>query len=99
MNIQTRRFLGACIVSLMTLASVSIGAADRPYHFLKSIPVGGDGGWDSLSIDEAGRSLYVSHGNSVVVIDIDKDAVVGEIANTQGVNGLAPAPDLQRGFV
>jgi YVTN family beta-propeller protein len=33
-----------------------------------------------------------------VVIDIDKDAVVGEITNTPGIHGLAPAPELQRGF-
>jgi DNA-binding beta-propeller fold protein YncE len=35
----------------------------------------------------------------VVVIDIDKEAVVGEITNTPGVHGLAPAPELHRGFV
>jgi YVTN family beta-propeller protein len=65
---------------------------------LKEIPVGGDGGWDYLSVDEAGRRLYVSHATKVVVIDLDKDVVAGEITNTPGVHGLAVAPDLQRGF-
>jgi DNA-binding beta-propeller fold protein YncE len=65
---------------------------------LREISVGGDGGWDYLSVDSAGRRLYVSHGTKVVVFDIDKDAVVGEIADTPGVHGLAVASELKRGF-
>ncbi len=72
--------------------------ADGPYHFLKEITLGGEGGWDYLSIDEAARRLYVSHATKLVVIDLDKEEVVGEIAGTPGVHGLAPAPELQRGF-
>ena len=85
-------------VALLGLNTVASFAADGPYHFLKEIPVGGDGGWDYLTVDEAGRRLYVSHTSKVVVIDIDKDIVVGEIADTPGVHGLAVAPDLGRGF-
>ena len=73
--------------------------AEGPYRFLKEIPVGGDGGWDYLSVDSTARRLYVSHGTKVVVIDLDADKVAGEITNTPGVHGLAPAPDLGRGFV
>ena len=72
--------------------------AEGPYHFLKEIAVGGEGGWDYLSIDEAARRLYLSHATKVVVIDLDKDEVVGEIADTPGVHGFALAPELQRGF-
>lgn len=92
------QFAGIAALSLLSLAPGSVRSADGPYHFLKEIPVGGKGGWDYLSVDEAGRQLYVSHGAKVVVIDIDKDTVVGEITNTPGVHGLAPASDLQRGF-
>ena len=74
-------------------------AAPSSYHLLKEIPVGGDGGWDYVSVDSAGRRLYVSHQTKVVVIDLDKERVVGEIANTPGVHGVALAPELQRGFV
>ena len=72
--------------------------AQGPYRFLKEIPVGGDGWWDYLSVDAAGRRLYVSHGTEVVVIDVDRDVVVGAIADTSGVHGLAVAPELKRGF-
>ena len=62
--------------------SASLCRADGPYHFLKEIPVGGDGGWDYLSVDEVNRRLYVSHAAKVVVIDLAKEEVVGEIADT-----------------
>ena len=87
-----------CALLLSGLGSGSLGGAQGPYHFLREIPVGGEGWWDYLSVDAAGRRLYVSHGTEVVVIDIDKDAVVGAIADTPGVHGLAVASELKRGF-
>lgn len=83
-------------VCLLLAATVCIKAAE--YHFLKEIPIGGEGGWDYLTVDSAARRLYVSHGAKVVVVDIDKDIVTGEIPGTPGVHGLAIAPDLGLGF-
>jgi DNA-binding beta-propeller fold protein YncE len=79
-------------------ALTPICRADGPYHFLREIPVGGDGGWDYLSVDPVGRRLYVSHATKVVVIDIDSSEIVGEIADTPGIHGVALAPELKRGI-
>jgi len=73
-------------------------AKSEPYHLIKEIPIGGEGGWDYLAVDAAARRLYVGHATKIVVIDLDKDAVVGEIADTPGVHGFAVAADLGRGF-
>ena len=81
---------------LFSLA-VAVGRADGPYHFIKEIPVGGDGGWDYLSVDPAAHRLYVSHGSEVAVVDLAKDEVVGTITNTPGVHGVAVASDLGLG--
>ena len=89
--------MGALALCL-TVAPVLVHGAVE-YKLLQEIPVGGDGGWDYLSVDSAASRLYVSHGTKVVVIDLDKEVVVGEITNTPGVHGLAPAPELGRGFV
>lgn len=91
-------YMGLIALGVFGAAHLTARGADVSYHFLKEIAVGGEGGWDYLSVDETGRRLYVSHDNSVVVIDIDKDSVIGEITNTPGVHGLAPAPEIQRGF-
>jgi YVTN family beta-propeller protein len=82
---------------LFSLA-VAVCRADGPYHLIKEIPVGGDGGWDYLTVDSAGQRLYVSHGTKIVVIDLVQDRVAGEITNLPGVHGLAPVPELGRGF-
>jgi DNA-binding beta-propeller fold protein YncE len=90
-----------CIIiilsGLVSLSCVGVAHAQN-YRFLKEIPVGGEGGWDYLSIDAPGRRLYVSHATKVVVIDLEKEAIVGEIPDTLGVHGVALAPDLGRGF-
>jgi DNA-binding beta-propeller fold protein YncE len=98
MKKHVRQLIGLITLGILSIVFVPGCRAEGPYHFLKEIAVGGDGGWDYLSIDEAARRLYLSHASKVVVIDIDKDEVVGEIADTPGVHGLAPAPELQRGF-
>jgi YVTN family beta-propeller protein len=78
---------------LVTMAS----AAD--YRITKKIPIPGQGSWDYVTVDEAARRLYVSHGTQVEVLDVDSGTVVGNIPNTPGVHGIAIAPDLGRGFV
>jgi DNA-binding beta-propeller fold protein YncE len=73
-------------------------AAEAPYRLLSTIPVGGEGGWDYLTVDAAARRLYVSHATRVVVISLDNDQVVGEIGDLPGIHGIALAPDLGLGF-
>jgi YVTN family beta-propeller protein len=72
--------------------------AQEPYKFLNEIPIGGEGGWDILTIDSAASRLYLSHATKVVVVDLNKNAVAGDIADTPGVHGFVPVPELQRGF-
>ena len=92
------RLIGFLAVTTATMVTAPIHSAQKAYHLLKEIPVGGDGGWDYLTVDPDGQRLYVSHATKIVVIDLDKDAVVGEIADTPGVHGIAIAHDLGKGF-
>ena len=73
-------------------------AQDGPYKFAREISIGGEGGWDYLSVDAGAHRLYVSHATKVVVIDTQLNKVVGEIADTPGIHGFAIAADLGRGF-
>jgi YVTN family beta-propeller protein len=84
---------------LIAFFAATICRADGLYHFIKEIPVGGDGGWDYLTVDSAAKRLYVSHATKVVVIDLTKDAVIGEITNTPGVHGIVIDAKSGRGFV
>src|SRR5712692_3964451 len=62
-------------------------AADGPYQKITEIPITTPGTWDYLNVDPEAHRLYVSHSNSVVVIDTTKNEIVGEIPDTPGVHG------------
>jgi YVTN family beta-propeller protein len=95
---KTSFYKPTAALGLSLLAAFSTIAADVNYTLLKTIPVGGDGGWDYASVDSAGRRLYVSHASKAIVIDLDANTVVGEITDTPGIHGIALAPKLGRAF-
>lgn len=89
-------------VLLLLLAATVIGtAATRKtnYHLIKIYKVGGEGGWDYLTVDSAARRLYISRGSHFLVLDIDDGKQLGDITGLSGVHGIALAPDLGKGFI
>ena len=61
-------------------------------------PVPGNGGFDYVTIDSTARRLYLAHGTQVDVIDPDNGKLIGTIADTPGVHGVALAPEFKHGF-
>lgn len=60
--------------------------------------LGGAGGWDYLIFDPPTHRLFISRATRVEVLDTQSGEVVGTIADTSGVHGIALASDLHRGF-
>lgn len=79
--------------------AVSAMAADSGYHLINTYKLGGEGGWDYLTLDSSSRRLYISRATQVVAIDVDTGKSVGDIPDTPGVHGIALARELGRGFV
>src|SRR3954468_23376932 len=96
---MTTNSLRTIALVLFTLASwssrMSAGEAYRP---LKEIPIGGEGGWDIPTIDEAARRLYLARATKIVVVDIDAGKVVGEIADAPGAHQFLALPEFGYGF-
>ena len=80
-------------------SAAALALAAGGYHVTKEIKVGGEGGWDYLTMDSGAHRLYVSHATKVAVIDTESGKVAGEIPDTPGVHGIAIAPELNKGFV
>src|SRR6476619_3671168 len=89
----------ALTLVLSALFAIAAFAAPTGWKILKEIKIGGDGGWDYLTMDSAARRLYVSHNTHVVVVDPDAGKVVGDIPDTPGVHGVQIVPSLNRGFI
>lgn len=88
------------------LFALAIGSAqctfaqqDSIYTFDKKISVPGNGGYDYLSIDTVNHRLYVSHGTSVNVIDLNTEKVIGSINKMKGVHGIAIVNKVNKGFI
>jgi YVTN family beta-propeller protein len=84
--------------SATSSTSASAVAPTSGYHLLKKVPLGGEGGWDYLAFDSPTRRLFISRGTKVMVLNVDTGTVSGEIPNTDGVHGIAFAPEFDRGF-
>lgn len=78
----------------LLLLATSLFADEK---IVNRVHIGGEGGWDYVTVDSGSRRLYQSHGDRVVVLDLDKHTVVGEILDTPGVHGVALSPE--RGFI
>jgi YVTN family beta-propeller protein len=90
---------GTLVGSVAAQAGQTEGTADAgPLQVLKTLKVGGTGGWDYLTVDLAARRLYVSHSARVMVLDLEQGTVVGEIPDTLGVHGIALVPERNEGF-
>jgi DNA-binding beta-propeller fold protein YncE len=87
---------------IMLLVFVFITAfsvfGETGYRVQTRYPVPGDGGFDYVYIDSAARRVYLSHATQVDVIDADSGKVVGTIAETPGVHGVAIASEFKHGF-
>ncbi len=69
------------------------------YQFLKQITIGGEGGWDFISIDAQNRTLYIAHSTQVEAYDLDNDSLMAPILNTEGAHGIAIATREKHGFI
>lgn len=88
-------------IGAIVLLSVVSGLASQSgnYHLLREVPIAPKGGWDYIAVDPSARRVYISHGMEVDVVDADSYSLVGKIAPTPGVHGIALAEDLGRGFI
>ncbi len=94
-----RRIVSLMVTSALSTAMFGAAAPEAGFSVIKKIPIPGQGSFDYLTVDEAARRLYVSHGTEVEVLDIDSLSIVGKIQNTAGVHGIAISPETGRGFV
>ncbi|HEY6464492.1 MAG TPA: hypothetical protein VIY69_00790 [Candidatus Acidoferrales bacterium] len=72
-------------------------AGGSGYKLAKKAQVGGEGFWDYLEVDPVAHHAFISRGSHVMVVD-EGGNVIGDIPGTNGVHGVALAPEFNRGF-
>src|SRR5579863_4072567 len=92
---------GVLAFALLILSpAVFLGASqDSGYRVLRTIHLGGEGGWDYVTVDSAARRVYIPRGTHIMVLDADSGKLVADIQGMNGLHGVAVAPEFNRGFV
>src|SRR6476646_4450514 len=94
-----RKQTGVLLAVALLCATALWAFAPAQYQVKQKYVLGGDGGWDALTFDPAGKRLFISRGTHVMVVDPYKGTVLGDIPNTPGVHDIALAQDLGKGFI
>ena len=101
-----RQFCIVMVAAMAVLAPLGLGQSTGPYKVLKSAKVGGEGGWDYIYADVAGRRLYIPRRGGqaaggvqtrLTIFNLDTLEPAGEIAGIGG-NGAAVDPKSGHGF-
>ncbi|HTS16243.1 MAG TPA: YncE family protein [Verrucomicrobiae bacterium] len=95
------------VLSLVVLAAASARAqstvlttADTaPYIVSQTFHVGGDGGWDYLTVDPEHKLLFVPRSTHTLVLDAATGKTVADIPGQKRNHGVAIAPAAGRGFI
>jgi len=88
------------ITSIVAHAAAFAAEAEikADYDVVQRFKLGELGGWDLLTVDADKHRLFISRSDRVMVVDTRDGKLVGTIADTQGVHGIALVPSLGRGF-
>lgn len=86
------------VLCLILSSLAALQAAGPGFHVVAKWQLGGEGGWDYLTVDDVANRLFVSRGTHVMVVDLASGKQVGDIPNTEGVHGIALAQEFGRGF-
>lgn len=81
------------------LLCTSAAWAAPAYRLAKSVPLGGPDRWDYVVSDDAGRRVYVAHGDRLTVVNEASGAIIGNVAGIPGgTHGIAVSHATGQGF-
>lgn len=87
------------ILLALVLPAPAVASAQLPgYHVVASYVLGGEGGWDYVSVDTAGQRLFIAHNDRITVVDQNTGKVLGEIPGLNRAHGVTYAYHAGHGF-
>jgi hypothetical protein len=90
------------VFALITLASFpfsGLASAQTGWAVEKTFHIGGEGGWDYVTVDATNHRLYVPRSTHTMVIDEDSGKVLADIPGQKHNHGVAIVPKVGRGFI
>src|SRR5258705_508420 len=73
--------------------------AQSEWTITRTLHIGGEGGWDYLTVDPQTHRLYVPRSTHTMVIDPESGKTIADILGQKRAHGVAIAPQAGRGFI
>jgi len=90
------------VVSALTIIAFADpfpAPAQTQWGVVKAFQIGGQGGWDYLTVDPKTQRLYVPRTTHTMVIDAQTGNTIADIPGQRNAHGVALAPEVGRGFI
>jgi DNA-binding beta-propeller fold protein YncE len=102
-KIDSARYV-LCVATLITwsaleLSSTSSAGERGTYQISQKFHVGGEGGWDYLTVDPEHKLLYVPRSTHTMVLDANTGKSVADIPGQKRNHGVALVESVGRGFI
>jgi hypothetical protein len=90
--------LAICIV-LLSPGAFRAAPQSSGYRVIRTMPLGGQGDWDYVTVDSDAKRIYIPRGTHIMVVDEDSGKLIDDIQGMNILHGVAVVPEFNRGFV
>lgn len=87
------------LIAVISLPFCGRAAAQGTWAVEKTLHIGGEGGWDYITVDARNHRLYVPRSTHTMVIDADSGKTIADIPGQKHNHGVALVPEAGRGFI
>jgi len=96
---QARNLFAGFLLAAVSFAFSPRVAAQGTWAVEKTLHIGGDGGWDYVTVDATNHRLYIPRSTHTMVIDADSGKTIADIPGQKHNHGVALVPEVGRGFI
>src|SRR6202047_3498797 len=94
---RNRKLILTGVILLLAAAQPAPAATD--WQVVKTFQIGGQGGWDYLTVDPQTHWMYVPRSTHTMVIDAESGKTIADIPGQKIAHGVAIVPEAGRGFI
>jgi YVTN family beta-propeller protein len=91
--------LSAFALCALALAPPPLAAQAGEWKVQHEWKLGGDGGWDYLSVDPVSKLLYITRGTHVMVVDTNQGKQVADITGLKAIHCVVFSSDGVHGYI
>jgi hypothetical protein len=91
--------LGVIVCGIVLFAGLRPASGQTDWEVVKTFHIGGQGGWDYLTVDPLTHRLYVPRSTHTMVIDGETGKTIADIPGQKNAHGVALARAAGRGFI